>query len=196
MTSWLWGVCRVPTPWDPPYPWSYRLAQPWEFVRLHGVADDEDVGTVLAAWCVANGVEAGPDLVSTLDALLAMARDGLGLILPGGLQVHHGDEVLGPGCCCGLEDWPEWQALTRGGPDIWWGHDPDGSVQVRAAQTVRVASADKHCDLTMTEFTAAVGSGRDDLIAFLDRLHGWLARIAPSQARSVTDLFAREMNIA
>ncbi|MBA0053287.1 hypothetical protein E0L36_21140 [Streptomyces sp. AJS327] len=54
------------------------------------------------------------------------------LLIPGGLRLR--DPATGrtitPGCCSGLEDWPEWTELFDGEVP-WLGHDPTPQVELR-----------------------------------------------------------------
>ncbi|WP_237535372.1 hypothetical protein [Streptomyces sp. SID3343] len=45
--------------------------------------------------------------------------------------------VVPPGCCCGLEDWREWQEVVDGGDPPWLGHDPEPTAE-RLGDTVRL----------------------------------------------------------
>ena len=46
------------------------------------------------------------------------------MIAPGGLRVRDtAGLTVTPGCCCGLEDWREWNQLVPGQP-LWLGHSP------------------------------------------------------------------------
>jgi hypothetical protein len=116
MTTRLWAVYEMPAPWDDLYPWRYRRAPgAREYARLHGAASDVEVATIVASLCISNNVEPAADLGATLDGLLLAAVEQEGIILAGGPQLHGDGPPLSPGCCYGVEDWPEWQTMAHTG---------------------------------------------------------------------------------
>jgi len=88
--------------------------------------------------------------------------------------VHAKDTTLSPTCCCGLEDWRDWLTLLDTGQAVWWGHSPDGHVELLDASTVRTTSGDDVVDLPRGQVAAAVRAAGNDLTGFLDRLREWL----------------------
>lgn len=45
------------------------------------------------------------------------------LLLAGGIRITSGENVILPGCCCGIESWREQLRALEGYP-VWLGHDP------------------------------------------------------------------------
>ncbi len=192
----LWADCEIPSGHRTPYPWQHEIATRLPtFLRLHGEMTDDQVATAVAGLCTDNELPVGDDTATSLRGLRAARDDRHGLIFCGGLQLHAGGNTLGPGCCSGLEHWREWPALLETGEPVWWGHAPDGQVELIDTGAVRATSGGGSIDLPRTQYAALVDSVAADLAAFLCRLRQWLAAAAPALAVPVTELVSRELDV-
>jgi hypothetical protein len=59
------------------------------------------------------------------------------LILAGVIQAVCEGQVITLGCCCGLENWCEWQNFLESGETPWLGHDPSPWLE-RIGDVVRI----------------------------------------------------------
>lgn len=108
-----------------------------------------------------------------------------GLIAPGGLRfrdtVTHAE--VGPGCCFGLENWRDWQALLCG-EQPWLGHAPtprfhlDGKV-IRLHQDDRASIAPPAVEFETGDLPGLLASAQRRLRGFLDRVEHWILTTAP-----------------
>ena len=112
----LWPV--VETPYSEGL-WPCTIARDRAYVRLSGEMSAKDIGAVFAQLVDYNRIE-GPDIGTLAAGIVAAER----LVLPGGLQASWRDQEINPSCCCGLENWREWDRFLSGGAQPWLGHDP------------------------------------------------------------------------
>lgn len=110
------------------WPTATRDGLGW--LALSGDLAPFDIGTVMAVIAVYNHDRITPpgkedDRRPGPAELIERIVQADSLIAPGGIRVRDIDSNLAvaPGCCCGLEDWPEWDQVTQG-QSPWLGHDP------------------------------------------------------------------------
>lgn len=171
-------------------PWPVSRPPAWSWLVLDGAATVEDAGLFVAL--LAERLEPSPaDAVAAVDALAAEEM----LILGGGLRVL--DTATGaavtPGCCCGLEDWREWE-LVLDGVSPWFGHDPSPSVETDGELLrVRQDEAAVPIEFPRADLPALLDGVRADLTAFLGRLAAW----APSgRADALVELVDRHFHVS
>jgi hypothetical protein len=134
------------------------------------------------------------DAATSFDALL----EDFPRILPGGIAVVSSDRMIVPGCCCGLESWPEWRKILTEGSIPWTGHDPAPLIEV-VDDEVRVwsdggAMGEQPNDeepivFGRDEFAEALKQVGQDLVGFLIPLRGWLDEHAADHAEGIARCF-------
>ncbi|MEH2404715.1 hypothetical protein [Nostoc sp.] len=105
----------IEAPWyegEPLCPWFVADHKPFSRIQLYGEMTDLEVGLIFAQLVKYNDLDSESDAYEVLYQVIESET----LILPGGLQVRStADELIYPGCCCGLEEWREWlDFLTKG----------------------------------------------------------------------------------
>ena len=157
--------------------WVPLPPKPWPgFVRLSGSTPVEHVALLVAV--VSSYGANSEEPATSVEALL----NNFPQILPGGIAVVSSDSVIMPGCCCGLDGWPEWRKVLTEGLSPWTGHDPSPVVEV-VGDEIRVWSeggmSGKRNDeqpivFERALFAEALGQVSKDLVAFLGPLRSWL----------------------
>lgn len=180
---------------DPPEPWS-RLwwapdadaDAPW--IRLDQAASDDDVVRVLGVLVACNDANA-----TTPEASIVRLRARDRLLLPGGLAATVGDDTIAPSCCCGLEQWRDWEDLLHGGKSLWLGHDPTPTIERHGDRFVLWADVpDGHhpppaLRFDTTALATALAPIEGDLRDFCTRISEALSARMPHIADDVTQLF-------
>jgi hypothetical protein len=184
-------VATPPLPGERRPPWPVASLEPGEWLVLGGAADARVVGSVVAALHGGEGETA--EYGSARDVLASLAGADA-LRLPGGIRVRddHGN-VVEPGCCCGVEEWPDWLDVGDGETSPWMGHDPWGWVE-HQADVLRVCSGPAREDgdgfgppdavvvVPRAELPRLLEGVRADLRAFAERLRAWAMEIDPDLA--------------
>jgi hypothetical protein len=138
-----------------------------------------EVGSVMAQLVSYNQIEGEP----TVDGLLSAVAAAESLVLPGGILASCGDSEIGPGCCCGLEEWREWVKCLESGQSPWMGHDPDPWVEL-AGEVILVWSGG---GITPVANPFAVEFERGRFAAELDRVERDLRAFLPLVAEWARD---------
>jgi hypothetical protein len=192
---WLEPVVECPAldGWTPP--WPVAACPPDFWVVLSGRAAPGEVGLVMALlvrYRDADEIPAGAAAEALLRRALAHER----LVLPGGVRARdsEGNAVV-PGCCCGLEEWREWLAVTDGETSPWMGHDPWGWVEHQPDGGLRVCAAPESYEAGVehvpAEWTVAIPPGQLSVLltgveeamrGFSARVREWAAEVAPAVA--------------
>ena len=138
-----------------------------EMKMLSGRMTQDDVSAVLADIAEYNGDDG-------LRGLIGQEC----LIMAGGLLVRDTTTgvVIEPGCCCGLEDWRDWQDLLDGGA-VWLGHSPDPKLDV-VDGIARMWPDEDHtdgpaCELPLAELPGHLARVRGELMGFLELVRRW-----------------------
>lgn len=120
----LWPIrCRVP--------WPHRRGL-FSTFRLDGQVTTMDMGSLLASLVTPVLDEPTGRFPGDWDKVVASP-----VLLPGGMKLTlHGELVIRPGCCCGLEEWPTWRDLARDGGSTWNGHEPFSTAIARLDEGV------------------------------------------------------------
>jgi hypothetical protein len=181
--------------WTPP--WPVAAFAPGEWMVLHGGVTPEEVGSVVAQLVLYNRAPNGGSARRVLERLSQKRRT----VLPGGVRVRDGaGSVVEPGCCCGVEEWRQWLAVTDGETSPWMGHDPWGWVE-HEADGLRVCSAPEeggeqvHGPATATvcipraELPRLLAGIEADVRAFLPRLREWAVAIDPEYGARLAERF-------
>jgi hypothetical protein len=180
----------VETPWyegQPPWLWPVAARELFSFMPLSGDMSNEDVGLFFGQLVNYNNIE-GDDI----EALQRCLLDAADIVLPGGVLIRCGDREIDPACCCGLEDWREWEQFLRGGVSPWLGHDPFPWVE-RAGDVVRVWSdgGDEPApqafaiEFEHARFAAELRRVETVLQAFAERVGRWAADIGFSDPGAI-----------
>ncbi|MEH2310525.1 MAG: hypothetical protein V7K35_03640 [Nostoc sp.] len=86
---------------EPLCPWFVADHKPFSRIQLYGEMTDFEVGLIFAQLVKYNDLDSESDAYEVLYQVIESET----LILPGGLQVRStADELIYPGCCCGLEE--------------------------------------------------------------------------------------------
>ncbi|WP_392532746.1 hypothetical protein [Nostoc sp. C117] len=187
----------VETPWyegERLWAWSVADHKPFFHIRLYGEITDEEVGLLFAQLVDYNNLEREGDAKEVLHRVIESET----LILPGGLQVRStADELIRPGCCCGLEEWREWVDFLTTRRSPWLGHNPspwvemvDGFVRIWSDGGVDSTTDVFHLDFEQSTFETELSKVQQDLSAFLVKIEAWANEIGfpePSKLSSKFD---------
>lgn len=194
----LYAVVAVSAPSES---WVTTPPQPWpSFVRLSSETPDTEVALVVHVLATYNALETCS--ASWLSPGEIISEECL--VLPGGLAVIAGDKSIFPGCCSGLEEWPEWESVLSGSGGPFLGHNPAPFI-VPSASGFLVWS-DGGLDSCIPADAFSIGFSRQrlrealalvntDLVGFLSRLHVWATRTVPDHAVNLVSAFARAFHI-
>ena len=173
--------------------WVALPREPWpRFVRLAGSATDSDIALLVGV--ASSYGRTDQRAAESARALLADFPH----VLPGGIAVVAPERSIFPGCCCGLEGWPDWRHVLETGAGPWTGHDPAPLVEV-VGDEVRVWSDgglsarpqdEQPLTFARSEFVEALDRVSADLEEFLPRLRRWLDIHAPLYAKRLVERFA------
>jgi hypothetical protein len=132
-----------------------------------------EVGSVMARLAQYNEVVTASTIADVLFGIIAAES----LVLLGGLQVSCGQLAINPSCCCGLEDWREWQEYLVSGESPWMGHDPTPRLEL--VGNIVKAWSDSESDAAKNAF--AIEFEQEAFVAELERvqreLQGFLLRV-------------------
>jgi hypothetical protein len=182
-------VVERPEPWLRLW-WATDADADAPWIRLDHAASDDDIVRVLGVLAACNDAD-GP----TPEASIARLRARDVLLLPGGLAAAIGDETIAPSCCCGLEQWRDWEDLLRGGESLWLGHDPTPTLERHGDRFVLWADVpDVHrpplaLHFDTTALATALACVEQDLRDFCTRMSEALSDRMPHIADDVTLLF-------
>ena len=170
--------------------WLRLPSEPWpRHVRLCGSTSSDEIVLLIATMASYGNDPAASSVEEIMEDFPS--------ILPGGLSVFHDDRLIQPGCCCGLEDWVEWERFLVDGTHPWTGHSPAPLLEL-AGDEVHIwpdGAMDPKLRLgtpivfTRSGFAQAVSGAAMDLEAFLGPLGSWLNLNAPRQAASFLSSF-------
>ena len=151
------------------------------FIRLSGKMTEQEVGLIIAELVTYNQLDTNGNTNNVLHRVIQAET----LILPGGIQVRAtADQIITPGCCCGLERWRDWLRFLKTGRSPWLGHNPSPWVE-KVGGLVRVWSDKKakvfHLDFEPSKFEAELSKVQQDLSTFLARIEAWGGRVPSYQ---------------
>ncbi len=156
--------------------WSVAKLPPFSFLRLWQGMTPDEVG-LFVYQLAAYGNHDEFDLASPLDEVLKYITGKESFILIGGLRVNGANGVtINPSCCCGLENWRDWEGLLAGENHIWLGHSPDPWIE-RQGDSIRLwadQGSETFIDFQTTELAEGLHTVQRDLLGFLDGLAQWL----------------------
>lgn len=171
--------------------WIRYPPKPWpRYIRLWAQTEPEAVALVvgtLATW----GRDAEAWSAQALEKEFPSA-------VPGGIAAVDGETLIGPSCCCGLEDWRQWLEVLATGRSPWMGHDPTPFVKIQADQVCIWADGGfggtprTSVDFSVSGFEAAIGQAARDLAEFEVPLREWLDSHAPKYAESLARQFREQ----
>ncbi|MFF3611653.1 hypothetical protein [Streptomyces sp. NPDC002580] len=159
---------------------------------LSGRLSGAETGTALAVLALYNKGERRRGARDPEDAgeLIRRFSTVRSVVAPGGLRLK--DTATGvtvsPGCCSGLEDWRDWLGPANG-EKLWLGHDPTPLVEHMGA-IVRLwpdgdTATGPSIDVPRDRIPQLLGSVREELVGFLDRVESWAADRVPSAAAAL-----------
>lgn len=186
----------VETPWyegEPLWPWSVADYKPFSHIQLYDEMTDLEVGLIFAQLVQYNDLENGDNA----NDVLYRAIESETLILPGGLQVKStANELIYPGCCCGLEEWREWLDFLTTERSPWLGHDPspwfemvDGFVRIWSDGGMDSAASGFHIDFEQSTFETELSRVQQDLSTFLVKIEAWANGIEFPEPRKLSSKF-------
>ncbi|WP_328674292.1 hypothetical protein [Streptomyces sp. NBC_00328] len=184
--------------------WPVAETERFSFLPLNGELSPAEIGTALMRIATCNDVDPDDDgdlpprptepLSGFLHGLLNLDN----LYAAGGLRVTDNSTgiTFSPGCCDGLEDWPDWHQVVDGSGIIGYGHDPDPSLAERLGDTIRLTVGTDRNDspvieLSVTELRHLLASAERDLAEFLAAATDWIAEHLPDHSVPLTAALAR-----
>jgi hypothetical protein len=179
------------------YPWDLQTPEPLSWIRLSGEITDQEIGLFFAKLVQYNQLDFSGESHTVLDRIL----NAESLILPGGLQATFEHQSIAPSCCCGLEDWREWQGFLTTGESPWLGHDPMPWVEAKNGQISIWSDSDLgesiqqafQIEVSRSAFRQALQNVEQDLQNFLYCIDSWAQTIGfnPSKhlAQKISECF-------
>jgi len=190
------------------WPTGTRPGLGW--LALSGEFAPVDVGTVMAVIAVYNHDHITPpgeeDDYPGPAVLIERVAQADSLIAPGGLMVRDTDAGLAvtPGCCCGLEDWQEWNQVAAG-QSPWLGHSPEPWVEY-LGPIVRVwpdgggaevpPTGARPIEIPVGDLPRLIASAHRQFQDFLDLLGPWALPLAGTSADSLGPALATHFCVA
>jgi hypothetical protein len=186
------------------WPVSARLDP--EGLVLSGELGSADVGTVMAVIAVYNDIAPyGEDDHPGALRLIQRITQADTLMAPGGLRVR--DTATGltvsPSCCCGLEDWQEWNQVAAG-QSPWLGHSPAPWVE-HVGQKIRIwpdggvvevpPGGATPIEIPVSDLPDLIASAHKQLQDFLDLIEPWALPLAGATAASLGRILAAHFNV-
>lgn len=189
--------------------WPVNARSGQESLVLSGDLGPADVGTVMAVIAVYNhsriapSGEEGEEPVQA--RLIQRIAEAGSLIAPGGLRVRDTGTGLAvsPGCCCGLEQWPEWNQVASG-QSPWLGHDPAPWVEHLGHQ-VRVwpdggdvafpPAGTLPVEIPVSDLPGLVARAHQQLQDFLGLLQSWALPLAGPAASDLAPALAAHFHV-
>ncbi len=180
-------------------PWTIPQPEASSWIRLSGEITYEEIGLVCAQLVQYNCL----DLSGEAKSVLKQVLDAESLVLPGGLQVILGNQLITPSCCCGLETWREWQYFLKTGESPWLGHDPSPWVEQRD-DTVRIWSDGGlgesvrkafYIDVSRSVFREGLRLVERELQGFLFCIPSWAQEVGFEQSNALFQKFDQCFNI-
>lgn len=182
---------------DEKSPWDISTVESG-YIEIRSSITDEEIGSVMLKACLSGSNDLVEESASeTLKAFIA----NKGFVLSGGLLFTENDKIkVGPGCCCGLENWHEWLEVPSGKHQIWTGHDPESLIEINDGTIKIWQDRDKKdeefsIEFTVDEMNEKLAKVERNLKDFLFRLGQWTKYIEPSLENQVVKHFAENMNI-
>ncbi len=162
---------------------------------------DDEVGLALWTWASYGQTSIAAEPADAAAAIILRAD----FIAPGGLAaIGEGTARIFPSCCCGIEEWREWQLLLEGGASPWLGHSPSPWVEcVGAAYRVwsdggmgeEPAGPLVHVDFSREELRAALEAAESDVRGFLRRVDVWAGHRAPDERDALVVALTRGLRL-
>jgi hypothetical protein len=180
-------------------PWDVSQFEPCSWIRLSGEMTYQEIGLVFAQLVQYNRL----DLSEARQVVLKRILEAKSLVLPGGIKVVFGDQVIPPSCCCGLETWREWQNYLKTGESPWLGHDPSPWIETQGelvciwsdgglGESVKNAF---HIDVPRSVFQDGLRIVEQDLQGFLYCICSWAQEIGFEQSDALFQKFDQCFNI-
>ena len=185
-----------------------------EDLALSGMLELADIGTAMAVIAVYNQSHIAPpgeqDDRPSPARLIQRIIQAESLIAPGGLRVR--DTATGltvsPGCCCGLENWQEWnQVITGQSP--WLGHGPPAPWVQHLGHGIRVwpdggdeppnaapPPSTIPIEIPLSDLPGLIARAHQHLQGFLDLLEPWALPLAGSTACSLAPALAAHFHVS
>lgn len=190
--------------------WPVSLpAGSWHLVLCGELAPD-DVGTAMAVIASYNHGSVTPSAEEDEQPGPARLIRGIlqaeCLLVPGGFRVR--DTTAGltvsPGCCCGLEDWREWNQIAEGrSPDL--GHDPAPWVE-HLGPVIRIwpdggldevpSAGASPIEIAVSELPELIAGAHKKLQDFLDLLEPWALPLAGEVAGGLATTLATHFQVS
>jgi hypothetical protein len=181
-----------------------------EGLVLSGELASVDVGTVMAVIAVYNHNHLAPsgeeDEHPSPAQLIQRITQADSLIAPGGLRVR--DTATGltvsPSCCCGLEDWQEWNQVAAG-QSPWLGHSPTPWVE-HLGHMIRVwpdggdeavpPAGTSPIEIPVSDLPDLIASARKQLQDFLDLPEPWALPLAGAPVNGLSHALATHFHVS
>ncbi|WTX00287.1 hypothetical protein OG216_06775 [Streptomycetaceae bacterium NBC_01309] len=186
--------------------WPVAEIASMSYLPLNGALSPAEVGTAVMRIAECNDIDPEHDdrpprpadpLGSFLHGLLTFDN----LFAAGGMRVtdsSRGATFL-PGCCSGLEDWPDWREVVDGSGHACFGHDPDPCAE-RLGDTVRLTVDAGRSDSPVIEVSVAelrnlLDGAERDLTNFLALAAEWVSRYLPGHRAGVMGALGRVLAV-
>lgn len=177
------------------YLWSVASYKPYSFIELSGNMTDDEVGLIFAQLVDYNKLKGECKTNKLLHQIIQADK----LILPGGIQASMANQVISPGCCCGLEMWRDWLRFLKTNVSPWMGHDPNPWIE-KIGNVVRVWSNSKaqafYIDFEISKFIAELDKVQQDLSNFLLKIEEWASKIGFSEPNKLSQKFDSSFNVS
>jgi hypothetical protein len=169
-------------------PWAVADIPPYSWLRLWGGATEAEVGRIVYELVAYNHLEGS----HTSSELLQRITQESDLVLNGGLQARgKNGEAINPGCCCGLEDWRDWEKFLATGCAPWLGHDPTPWME-KCDEGLRIwanKGDEDHINFALDELVGGISYAQNDLIDFLGNLKEWAQKNHADLAQKLVEKF-------
>jgi len=186
------------------WPTATRPGLGW--LALSGDLVQADVGTVIAAIAVYNGIASEDDAQPSAARLIEDIIEAECLIAQGGLRVRdtETDQAVNPGCCFGLEDWSQWNQVAAGQP-LWLGHSPEPWVE-HLESTVRLwpsggnravpSAGASPIEIPSGDLPRLVAGAHRQFQQFLGLLESWALPLAAASAPRLAPALATHFRVS
>lgn len=181
--------------------WPTASQPAGHLLPLSGQLDPASVGTGIAV-IASYGFPDSDD--PSAPALIQHVISSECLIAPGGLRIRDtGTGVtVNRGCCCGLENWRDWQNLP-GEETPWLGHDPSPWIE-HLGQNIRVwpdggfretCAGATPIEITTSQLPGLIDTAHRQLREFLDLIEPWAVALGQPGARELAPAIDRHFHI-
>jgi hypothetical protein len=181
-------------------PWPVSEFVSGSRIILSGDMKLDSIGIIVAQLAKYNSIELQKSAIEVLGNILDTGKQ---FVLPGGVCViKDEEEIVIPGCCCGLESWRGWFSFLENQESPWMGHDPAPWIEINNNQ-IRIwanggISGDQKADfvdVSMEKYKRNFQSMEQDLQNFLFCLESWAMGIGFLDARKLIIKFNMDFDI-